>query len=989
MRKHFVVDITFLLFAFLFISNATTRKVPQDYAKIQLAINSAVNGDTVLVAEGAYIENIVINKKIILASQFYLDKDTSHISKTIIDGSAPTHADSGTVVVLALGTDSTTLVTGFTITKGSGMKLPWGNLNTRYGGGVVLTESGGGTIRKNIISKNTITVPANALGGAAGIAVWPGNLQTRTHKAIIEDNVIENNSVSPLNTTSQTEVGGMAVWQGYCRITGNVVRNNTVQWLHQTSSCTGGGILVDSESGGNDTMIVIGNTVVGNKSRQGGGITVGGNGTRALIQSNTVIGNTGDIAGGGIFLFYKLVYAKVINNYISKNISPQGGGIRVDQASICYIANNIITQNTASMSGGGINLISSSNIQLVNNTIVGNSNNGVEAINGASAQAFNNIIWNNTPSPMTGTISSLNNLTTDPKFTQNDSLYSLSSISPAIGAGSTSATVGVVLLTAPAIDYSGSSRPNPAWSNPDLGSMESSRAFPGGNAIRVPQDQSTIQKGINAAQNGDVVLVSEGTYKENIVITKKITVASLYFIDKDTSHISKTIIDGSSPSSVDSAAVVTIDGSTDTTTMIIGFTVSGGRGNRRVTTDPLVYRTGTGIDVAGGGATIRKNFITANNVTASTNVSAVVNIWDVTDTKGISFVIVEDNIISDNVLNGAPSVEGGALAIGHNSRIIGNRILRNSIIGKSAGFGAAAQIWNGTITFERNLIANNYASTWGGAIQTNLTGGMIILLDNIIANNSAGVQGGAIWARWATSKVFSINNTIIGNTSPTGSGLYFRDTASFTGINTLLWNTGGSEISTVNNGRIALSYSDVQFGFAGTGNINSDPLLNSTNIDSLGMLKSGSPCINAGSGRQIVSGSVLTAPLIDFYGNIHGVAQRPDIGAVEDGTFINDPTWGVKELFTNRLPEAFELSQNYPNPFNPSTTIRYALPSSSQVKLVIYDLLGREITTLVDEEQSAGWKEVQWNGSAFSSGIYFYKLQAGDFVEVKKLMLLK
>ena len=213
MRKHFVVDITFLLFAFLFISNATTRKVPQDYAKIQLAINSAVNGDTVLVAEGAYIENIVINKKIILASQFYLDKDTSHISKTIIDGSAPTHADSGTVVVLALGTDSTTLVTGFTITKGSGMKLPWGNLNTRYGGGVVLTESGGGTIRKNIISKNTITVPANALGGAAGIAVWPGNLQTRTHKAIIEDNVIENNSVSPLNTTSQTEVGGMAVWQ--------------------------------------------------------------------------------------------------------------------------------------------------------------------------------------------------------------------------------------------------------------------------------------------------------------------------------------------------------------------------------------------------------------------------------------------------------------------------------------------------------------------------------------------------------------------------------------------------------------------------------------------------------------------------------------------------------------------------------------------------------------------------------------------------------
>jgi hypothetical protein len=59
------------------------------------------------------------------------------------------------------------------------------------------------------------------------------------------------------------------------------------------------------------------------------------------------------------------------------------------------------------------------------------------------------------------------------------------------------------------------------------------------------------------------------------------------------------------------------------------------------------------------------------------------------------------------------------------------------------------------------------------------------------------------------------------------------------------------------------------------------------------------------------------------------------------------------------------------------------------VKLCVYDLLGREIATLVNEEQSAGWKEVEWNASAFSSGIYFYKLEAGGFAEVKKLMLLK
>ncbi len=89
------------------------------------------------------------------------------------------------------------------------------------------------------------------------------------------------------------------------------------------------------------------------------------------------------------------------------------------------------------------------------------------------------------------------------------------------------------------------------------------------------------------------------------------------------------------------------------------------------------------------------------------------------------------------------------------------------------------------------------------------------------------------------------------------------------------------------------------------------------------------------------------------------------------------------------IPDKFSLGQNYPNPFNPSTTIRYALPASSQVKLVVFDLLGREIATLVNEEQSSGWKEVIWNAGNISSGIYFYKLTAGTFVEMKKMSLMK
>ncbi len=88
-------------------------------------------------------------------------------------------------------------------------------------------------------------------------------------------------------------------------------------------------------------------------------------------------------------------------------------------------------------------------------------------------------------------------------------------------------------------------------------------------------------------------------------------------------------------------------------------------------------------------------------------------------------------------------------------------------------------------------------------------------------------------------------------------------------------------------------------------------------------------------------------------------------------------------------PTEFSLEQNYPNPFNPSTTIKYSLPRQSRVILKVLDVLGREVTTLVDEEKSFGNYETKFNGSNLSSGIYFYQLKAGEFVETKRLVFLK
>jgi hypothetical protein len=108
-------------------------------------------------------------------------------------------------------------------------------------------------------------------------------------------------------------------------------------------------------------------------------------------------------------------------------------------------------------------------------------------------------------------------------------------------------------------------------------------------------------------------------------------------------------------------------------------------------------------------------------------------------------------------------------------------------------------------------------------------------------------------------------------------------------------------------------------------------------------------------------------------------------------TFIarwNSGTSRVEQL-SPTAPKTFLLEQNYPNPFNPSTTIRYQLPVASEVKLEVYDVLGKKIATLVNERQSAGSYQVVWNASGLSSGTYFYRLQAGTFVETKKMIMVK
>jgi len=148
--------------------------------------------------------------------------------------------------------------------------------------------------------------------------------------------------------------------------------------------------------------------------------------------------------------------------------------------------------------------------------------------------------------------------------------------------------------------------------------------------------------------------------------------------------------------------------------------------------------------------------------------------------------------------------------------------------------------------------------------------------------------------------------------------------------------------------------------------------------------------------QTIVDLSVYTGSLIRiaFYFTSNGGGNVGSGWYIDDFEIAGAFPVSVHDSFTDHSVESFQLNQNYPNPFNPTTTINYQLPKSSPVTLTIYNLLGREITKLVNETQSVGEHIVQWDGrdhdgNEVSSGVYLYRLTAGSFHRTSKMLLLR
>ena len=583
--------------------------------------------------------------------------------------------------------------------------------------------------------------------------------------------------------------------------------------------------------------------------------------------------------------------------------------------------------------------------------------------------------------------------------------------------------------------------------------------------IHVPGDYSTIQAGINAAQNGDMVLVDDGTYLENINFKgKAITIASNFIMNGDTNHINNTIIDGSQPNHPDSGSVVYFISGEDTNSVLCGFTITGGTGTYYPVL-PFSVRIGGGILCFNSGATIKynrikynsleiglpdaftmgggifcgppppipglytiikKNIIYGNNILTTGSASN----WQMSWAQGGGVALYTDGLVSNNDIysNHCESiygygVGGGIRLLGGTTKIINNNIdLNSSISINSRGFAGGISCSAANAIIDSNRITNNYISgalgCRGAAIYFDLDndaywavvknnyisgnyhtngicyGGAIgmytsspDIYNNVITNNSAN-YGGALSAL-DNSKPKIINNTITNNTAiQSGGALYLEDlTTNPIIINSILWNNG-SEIYPSNSTDVMVYYSDIEGGWTGTGTNNIDTIPHFEDPANFDFhLQDISPCIGAGVDSIEIAGIWYYAPSYDFEGDPrHNLAgSNPDIGADEDS--LDSPVY--VEKYESLMPIEYALHQNYPNPFNPSTTIEFALPNAGFVTIKIYDVLGSEVAALVNEEKPVGNYQVEFDASNLSSGIYFYRIQAGSFVETKKMILLR
>jgi hypothetical protein len=385
-------------------SGAQVIHVPADYATIQQAINNASNGDTVLVAENTYYENINFNgKAILIASEFILDGDSSHISNTIIDGSQPEYPDLGSVVSFFSGEDTTSVLCGFTITGGNGTFIAG---FFRGGGGVCFLASGG-KLLNNYIEYNELNEMMRTNGGgvSAGGPIDPlpwivMRFNRISHNKSISygdegdgggfdiwyNLIFEGNALcyNEANGPFRGDGGGGRVIAGFGPVrvsikNNEITHNKAISVNDATDLVLSGGLDIWGDCRG----VVSGNDISYNLAEVSANKTCYGTGVLAeldgvpspdfLFENNIVNENTfsgGDCMGGGLCIYTS--GGKFQNNIIQNNKGTSGAGIAIEYNTAdnpAILINNTVSGNDATTGWGGGMHIVSANVLVINSIV--------------------------------------------------------------------------------------------------------------------------------------------------------------------------------------------------------------------------------------------------------------------------------------------------------------------------------------------------------------------------------------------------------------------------------------------------------------------------------------------------------------------------------------------------------------------------------------------------------------------------------------------
>ncbi|MFA7485428.1 MAG: right-handed parallel beta-helix repeat-containing protein, partial [Phycisphaerae bacterium] len=334
MKRHFLI-IVFIVYIST-VSGETLYVRPGHYTNIQAAINDAVNWDIIVVDPGTYYENInFLGKAITLTS---LDpNDPCTVASTIIDGSLPADPNKGSVVTFSSGEGADSILSGFTITGGTGswLQIFWqfkGHLWNRCGGGIVCYNSSSPTIVKNKIKNNLAGQGGGIYFYDHSHPIIEENIISNNH-AIINHGFIDPNPADP-NIYDHGDGGAIVGFQ-YCNaiITANIIEDNNADYY-------GGGIHLRQWSNG----LLEDNNFISNSALLGGGIHVTYT-SSPIIRGNFISANSAtSLGGGGIYLYY-LSDPIIERNLITENISTNGAGIAVYYSSKPTIRNNLIIGN--------------------------------------------------------------------------------------------------------------------------------------------------------------------------------------------------------------------------------------------------------------------------------------------------------------------------------------------------------------------------------------------------------------------------------------------------------------------------------------------------------------------------------------------------------------------------------------------------------------------------------------------------------------------